>query len=515
MRAWIFLALLFPVTSILTSCGSDDSVTIKQVPQSASVQELIAEADSITFSVNTQALLGSNSDRDKNGMISLIKKVRLAALKLSISPNDKVALQVLIDSSAEYNDYLVLASDKPRFDHFFSLVSKVIVEVNNNIGGRYDLTSTTLFSYKFSNGLFPFGSFASNDKWYTAESLNIYSARVRGHGNKSWLVSPVMDLREIKNPRIQFRHSIEMDPHSGGEIVNPRKIFKVKVARNFVTGDPNLVEWEDLRITKFPSGLNFHTIDSTEIDLSNYRGEKVAVAFLFDTTESDIPNGNYSWTIQRFQFLGSGKLPLIQIPDLTPIDNATYVFKKEFVAEEDREASKIVKGFVDSTNPTSDEVDGGAFEVSSYNDNFFIKVNGRSEKLVVGDNYLTSTSSLDLSGLENKEVLVSMKHSFNCHGERNQPLPTDCKPLERIKIEMAKIEADGSTPNWIGIDFSNTQYPDGGGWSAVDSGSEGSVKVPTQLLGESSVALRLVYNKVESITPTWQIQNIKLKVGGE
>jgi len=502
MKAWMLLALILPVAPLLTSCGDKEAVVEAPSNQSASVQSLISEANELSYSISSSSLLRSSTDRDKNNMISLVNKVKMAAMKLSLNPGDKVALQILIDSSNEYKTIQVMNSERPQFDKFFALVSEVIAETTGNIGGTYNLSSATLFSYSFSNGLAPFGSFASSGKWSTGVSLDVYSARVQGEGNKSWLVSPVMDLSKVVSPRIQIRHSIQNESRDGS-LPSPGKIFKIKVSRTFEAGDPNKAKWEDLEIKKFPRGLDFHTIDSEEIDLGAYQNEKVTVAFVFDTKTIKVPRGRYGWTIEKFNLLGAGATPQLTVPNLIPVDYNSYVFKKDFVKKEDQN----LNGFT-FTSTTDAEV---AFKVKTRGDNTYFAV-GESKKvgnnyvpvLPVGEYYLTS-KSFKVPTLNNStSVEVSMKHVMNfCRAGK-------CTPEDVIKLQIAETADSAEDQEWESFEFNEFPTNDSG-WDSVVSGEKGNVKVPQKFSGKD-VQVRLLFKQTAGSTHTWQVYNIKLKV---
>ncbi len=500
MKAWMLLALLLPVAPLLTSCGDKDTVVEVPANQSASVQALIKEADSLSYSISTSSLLRSNSERDKSSMVSLVQKVKMAAMKLSLVPTDKVALQILIDCSNEYKTVQILNAERPQFDKFFQLVSEVISETNGNVGGTFNLSSATLFAYNFSNGLKPFGTFASKTKWETRESLDVFSARVRDHKNKAWLVSPIMDLSKIDNPRIQIRHSIQNEAFDG-QLPNAGKIFKLKISRVFAGGDPNKSKWDNLKIKNFPTGIDFHTIDSEEIDLSEYRNEKVTIAFLFDTSSRKLGNGRYGWTIERFNLLGAGATPKLTVPNLIPVDKNTYVLKREFLTK----GQQNLNGFTGSSTVGKND----AFSIASHNDNYFIKIGGAKDKkpiLAVGEYTLTS-EVLKVPVLDAKtSVKVSMYHALAyCNAGK-------CNPKDVVQLQIAEKLDNAEDQKWITMEFSDDEFPSNSSkWDRFESGRKGDVKVPQEFSGKN-IQVRLKFKQIENSTYIWQVTNLKLQV---
>ena len=117
--------------------------------------------------------------------------------------------------------------------------------------------------------------------------------------SESWLISPEIDLTEIKTPELGFEHAINK---YFGDVTTEATVWIREVGG----------EWQQLEIT-YPtiSGKTFSDFIPVQISLSEYEGKKIQVGFKYTSTSTTAG----TWEIQSFYIAGIGGSYTPDIPD--------------------------------------------------------------------------------------------------------------------------------------------------------------------------------------------------------
>lgn len=108
------------------------------------------------------------------------------------------------------------------------------------------------------------------------------------HTTKSWIVSPQINLLKATAPMMQFDTAVNYWTGSVDDFCS------VWIATNY-TGDVTTTDWKRLNVTGWPtsSSWTFYTVNL--IDLSEYVGNRVNIAFCYESTSDAAP----TWEIQN------------------------------------------------------------------------------------------------------------------------------------------------------------------------------------------------------------------------
>lgn len=307
------LALLLVVT--ISSCGDDTSYRGAENVQSS---PLVKEVNKIQLLIAQGILLSNSTVRDRQTLDNIFNDVEAGALKLNLDPNHKGALNLLVNSLRNLRQFGFLQEDESEMNDFFKLVSRQIEKFAKIQGRRVDDIGYTMFSYRFSNGLSPFGNFKTDgngwttrealDRWFT--SVNIYRPRGR---TQAWLLSPTFNLENVRNPKFRVRHSYNLrneDPDHGfssTRIIN--NAFKALVSTDYKVGDPTkTATWKRVPLYSRLAGMDFDTGSSNLVDLSEFEGQNITIALAVDYDPNLYGSHAIGWTIEQFDFVGLGDL---------------------------------------------------------------------------------------------------------------------------------------------------------------------------------------------------------------
>ncbi|MBN2174223.1 MAG: choice-of-anchor J domain-containing protein [Bacteroidales bacterium] len=111
----------------------------------------------------------------------------------------------------------------------------------------------------------------------------------QAYQNDDWLISPPMDFSKYLNERLTFQNA---KSYTGPDL-------EVKVSEDYDgNGDPNAATWTTKSFT-MSSGF-FEWTSSGEIDISDFNGENVYVAFHFTSTSSQ----SATWELDEIEITG-------------------------------------------------------------------------------------------------------------------------------------------------------------------------------------------------------------------
>jgi len=113
--------------------------------------------------------------------------------------------------------------------------------------------------------------------------------------NQDWLITPAFDLTGTNYPLLSFwsRTAFNGDP------------LQLKISTDYSgTGDPTLATWTDLN-GRFPNQTSDVWTLSNNINLSAYKGSKVFIAFVYNSSEDD----GARWTLDDIKIENSATPP--------------------------------------------------------------------------------------------------------------------------------------------------------------------------------------------------------------
>lgn len=96
--------------------------------------------------------------------------------------------------------------------------------------------------------------------------------------NEDWLISPSYDLSDNVNTVMNVKQA-------AGYINDDWSQIKILISTNYSgSGDPNLATWAEVFAPNMPSGADFIFVDSGDINLGDWDGEIIHVAFKYVST---------------------------------------------------------------------------------------------------------------------------------------------------------------------------------------------------------------------------------------
>lgn len=122
--------------------------------------------------------------------------------------------------------------------------------------------------------------------WKYDSDYNYWKASAYVGGNKtaeSWLLTPEVDLTNAKQP--VFSADLILNHLKGAPMENH---IAIKVSADY-TGDVTTATWETLEIPNKPTGDSWDEVNSGNIDLSAYKGQKIRIAFQYNSNDAAAP----------------------------------------------------------------------------------------------------------------------------------------------------------------------------------------------------------------------------------
>lgn len=169
------------------------------------------------------------------------------------------------------------------------------VELDNSRFGPFFVEN-----FKSNFGSFKSYSVVGDQDWYWAsydDGCVVMSGFDGGnYANEDWLVSPAIDLTGRSNVIMNIREAINyINPATG---LNDMQIL---VSTNYSgTGDPTASgTWTALSGFNRPAGNSWSFVDSGDIDMSNYDGTTIYIAFKYLSNSSKAA----SWEVGKVQLM--------------------------------------------------------------------------------------------------------------------------------------------------------------------------------------------------------------------
>lgn len=300
----------------LVACQPATETTQKTADPAA--LELVREAEKLQEGVRLGQRLTSLSTRDRDALTVLLNDIKVGLLRVAEDSKDIDALRILKRGLTEWDKASVQLqrTDEGVFTAFLGKVYGLLNERSQAAGVNVDDLSWALYVNDFATGVEPFTSVSNGAMWESDWALDEPLVRVSGYDLKAWLITPTFDLTNVNDASFRIEHLFMINRNTGKfatDVFDRKKIvteaFKVMVSKNYESGDPAAATWEQVDISPLPSSYNFHAVQSPLISLEKFRGEKVAIAFLFDMPSSRLGHHYVTWQINKFELFGAGPTP--------------------------------------------------------------------------------------------------------------------------------------------------------------------------------------------------------------
>jgi len=152
------------------------------------------------------------------------------------------------------------------------------------------------YTEAFDNGQ---GDFSIDDVNKPADLSYVWTADTKNHymkasayknptnyASESWLVSPVVDLKDATAPALSFTHATNFFS----------SVDKAKEEATVWAREEG-GSWTALEGVNYPASLSWTFVESGSIDLSAYKGKKIQIAFKYTSTETKAG----TWEIKNFK----------------------------------------------------------------------------------------------------------------------------------------------------------------------------------------------------------------------
>lgn len=495
VKYFIYLNIMLGLLSF-TSCSDGDEVVQSQMDSGA--QELVAEANKLTFLLESGRILRSSSQRDFLQVQSMVEAVKVSAILLGENPFNRSALLRLKGVVEFYDKVFISERDKPRINEVFDRAYSLMVRFANVQGINVEDVRWTLFSYRFSEDISPFGSSDVPNQW----SLQFvqqerYAIRVRGENKQAVLLSPTFDLTNVKNPAFQLRHSFQVEEHfiprpffNREQILN--EAFRVYVSTTYKDGDQvnfnNRDQWRRVSLGTLPLGLNFNTVDSGLIPIREFAGKKITMAMVYRNGD-DIGNHILAWAIERFELYGvSDVFKYKKRPQ--PFDPEAQDALGTVIWEHDFNDVQI--GDLQQVTLDGSPAD---FRGTERNGSKYVQAGNRGTQ----GTQLLYTRPIDLSGAQAPHIRI--EHTINFYDQQYQ---------EKKNVKLVVAVDDPGKPveqlNWIPVDF-ELNNPPGSDWSIYKTEF---MLIPSELQGKT-IRIGWSHTSEDDSSPAWQIHQTDLR----
>lgn len=158
--------------------------------------------------------------------------------------------------------------------------------------------NTTAFEFKDVNltgGLTRVWKVASyNNNGYLNASAFSNNA---SHASESWAVSPAINLSDSKKAVLAFSHAI----NKLSDTSTMKDMMTVWASTDY-TGDVSAATWKQLVVPNYPAGTSWTFVESGDIDLTEYCGNKVYIGFKYTSTDEN----SGGWEVDNFTIKGDG-----------------------------------------------------------------------------------------------------------------------------------------------------------------------------------------------------------------
>ena len=204
------------------------------------------------------------------------------------------------DKETARNDavYALQGNRNPFIDHpeYAESIWTATGDSGDNSGDDDDTDPLVLFDEALTAG---WGTFATYDaggsqNWYNDSK---YGAKMSGYSsgtnyaNDDWLISPTVSVdSEASQLLLSFEHALNYGTSAA---------ISVLASTSYTAGtDPTAAAWDDITaLCSLPQGTNWTYVSNTDIELNQYIGRSVTIAFRYVSTTADAP----TWEVRNVQ----------------------------------------------------------------------------------------------------------------------------------------------------------------------------------------------------------------------
>ena len=287
------------------------------------------------------------------------------------------------------------------------------------------------------------------------------SAFINGKNEPSedWLVSPEIDLANVKAPKLVFSHAINHDKTNARTQVMTLQVKEVAK------------EWAKVEIPTYPDGQSWNHVVAT-VDLAAYAGKKVQFAFVYKSTTDAAP----VWDVKDV------KVTSEEGGQVTPPVAGEEVVVTKDAAYEESFASEFGKFTVEDK-----ELGGLNFVWKIDTDRKYAKASAFFGGAKQAESWLVSPV-LNLNSLS--KVALNFSQASYSAGQKDE--------------FMVKVKNVTDNVDWSNVDFEMTTDQ----WKWIDN------TVDLSAYAGKKIQLAFVYKNAKTdAANTWNVKNVKVSDG--
>ena len=287
------------------------------------------------------------------------------------------------------------------------------------------------------------------------------SAFINGKNEPSedWLVSPEIDLANVKAPKLVFSHAINFDKTDARTQVMTLQVKEVSK------------EWAKVEIPTYPDGQSWNHVVAT-VDLAAYTGKKVQFAFVYKSTADAAP----VWDVKDV------KVTSEEGGQVTPPVAGEEVVVTKDAAYEESFASEFGKFTVEDK-----ELGGLDFVWKIDTDRKYAKASAFFGGAKQAESWLVSPV-LNLNSLS--KVALNFSQASYSAGQKDE--------------FMVKVKNVTDNVDWSNVDFEMTTDQ----WKWIDN------TVDLSAYAGKKIQIAFAYKNENSANAnTWEVKNVKVSDG--
>jgi len=162
-----------------------------------------------------------------------------------------------------------------------------------------EVGQTTLFEESFDSGVSNFQTFSVNGTkaWAASSYGQDFYMKISGYQevNEDWLVSPAIDLKDQVDVVLKVTQAAKYVNGQWNQIT-------VNISTDYDGSNVGTATWTPLTINTKPSGSDYVFVESEDVDLSNWEGQKIYIAFKY---VSDLANAA-TWEVDNVKVMAKG-----------------------------------------------------------------------------------------------------------------------------------------------------------------------------------------------------------------
>lgn len=301
----IVFIFLFACSGESEKTNNDSSLNNEQ---NKAIKSVVKQTDKLLVDMRARRVFSSSSRREQRVLLESMTIIKNSLVKIMVGNDPVGSFKTLYTYVKKLESVSLIQTDSTLISSYKEDLYKLTHRLAKKLKIDADEFSWILYETKFSN-LWPFTTFSTAGDWITDWSLGKSHTKVRGYGNKSWLISPLLDLSNVEKAAFKIHHMIMVDDDSRSRLPFDRNkimknTFKAMVSTDYVGGHPDEANWEEVQLSGFPSSVNFHAQWSNEIDISKFKNENVSIAILYDMNDKVLGSHRVSWQLNSFQVIG-------------------------------------------------------------------------------------------------------------------------------------------------------------------------------------------------------------------